>query len=68
MVMESKNQTDIPKISGPFNDALGAAGITSLEQLCEWTEKELLKLHGVGAKGIRMLKEVMAEKGMSLKA
>jgi DNA-directed RNA polymerase alpha subunit len=60
-------QTPIPKIGGPFNAALTEAGYTHLEQLTEVTAAELLKLHGVGQKGIRMLREAMAEKGLALK-
>jgi DNA-directed RNA polymerase alpha subunit len=60
-------QTLIPRISGPFNDALTVAGYTTLEQLTELTARDLLKLHGVGKKGIGMLREVMKEHGLTLK-
>jgi predicted flap endonuclease-1-like 5' DNA nuclease len=58
-------KTNLPKIGQPATQALEAAGVTRMEQLCEWREKDLLKLHGVGPKAIRILKEVMAEKGLS---
>ena len=60
-------QTPIPRIGGPFNDALAAAGYTHMEQLTEVTARDLLKLHGVGQKGIRILREAMAERGLALK-
>lgn len=58
--------TDLPKISKPAIRALESVGITSLEQVAEHTEKELLALHGFGPKGIRILKPVLAEHGLSL--
>jgi predicted flap endonuclease-1-like 5' DNA nuclease len=44
---------------------LMAAGYTRLEQLTSITEAEILKLHGVGPKAIRILRETLAEKGWS---
>lgn len=38
---------DFPKISGPANRALVNAGFTSIEQLTEVSEKDLLGLHGI---------------------
>ena len=56
--------TAIPKISKPAGRALAAAGIVTLEQVAEHSENDLLALHGVGPTAIRLLREVMAEKGM----
>jgi DNA-directed RNA polymerase alpha subunit len=58
-------QTPFPKISGPANDALAHAGYTHMEQLTQVTEKDILKLHGFGKKGMGILKQAMAEKGIS---
>jgi uncharacterized protein YdhG (YjbR/CyaY superfamily) len=44
---------------------LANAGYTRLKQLTRVTEAELLKIHGVGPKAIRILRELLAEKGMS---
>lgn len=57
--------SDLPKISKPAIRALESVGITSLEQVADHTEKELLALHGFGPKGIRILKPVLAERGLS---
>lgn len=65
--MTQSDQTPIPKISRPANDALTAAGFTSLEQLTAVTERDLLGLHGFGPKGIRILREAMAAKGLKFK-
>jgi uncharacterized protein YdhG (YjbR/CyaY superfamily) len=47
---------------------LANAGYTRLKQLTKVTEAELLKIHGVGPKAIRILRELLAEKGMSFGA
>lgn len=40
------------------------AGIGSLQKASEHTEKELLDIHGVGPKAIRIMKEAMTDKGL----
>ena len=47
--------------------AFAEQGIHNLEQAARYTEKELLAIHGVGPKGIRILKEELAMRGMSLR-
>lgn len=42
------DSNDLPKLVSPARRALQNAGITTLEQLTEVTEKELLQLHGMG--------------------
>ena len=46
------------KIAQPFVRALQAAGITTLGAAWAKRDAELLALHGVGKKGIRMLREL----------
>lgn len=58
---------DLPKIGSPARNALHGAGYTHLEQLTQVTEAELLKLHGMGPKAIRILRETLAERGLSFK-
>jgi len=54
---------DLPRaIGGPATRALVGAGITTLAQVAERTEAELLALHGVGPRAIRILKETLAAK------
>jgi DNA integrity scanning protein DisA with diadenylate cyclase activity len=55
--------TAFPKIPKPAERALIGAGFTKLEQLTAISETDLLNLHGVGPKAIRILKEALAEKG-----
>ncbi|MEX3714420.1 DNA-binding protein [Cytobacillus horneckiae] len=58
-------ESDIPNISKPANSALALAGYIKLEQFEKVTESDLLKLHGVGPKGIRILREALKENGIS---
>ncbi|WP_043932979.1 DNA-binding protein [Bacillus sp. EB01] len=55
---------DFPKTSKPAERALAGAGFTQLEQLTTISETDLLNLHGIGPKAVRILKEALAEKGL----
>ncbi|TLP92872.1 hypothetical protein FEF26_14315 [Nesterenkonia salmonea] len=46
---------------------LQSAGVDSLQKASERTEKELLAIHGVGPKAIRIMKEAMKEKGLTFR-
>ncbi len=55
-----------PKSMGrPARQALAVAGVDRLEQLTQWREADLLRVHGVGPKAVRILREVLAEKGLA---
>ncbi len=41
---------------GPALRALASGGISSMDDLTRWTEADLLSLHGMGPKGIRILR------------
>lgn len=43
------------------------AGVLSLEDLTHWTEDELLALHGVGPKAVRILREHLDDLGRAFK-
>lgn len=60
-------ESELPKLSAPANRALEEAGYYRLDQFSEVTEEDLLRLHGVGPKAIRMLNEHLKEKGLSFK-
>ena len=47
-------------VGGPVLRALATAGIRSMRGLTRWTERDLAALHGMGPKGIRILKEALA--------
>ncbi|MBO0839718.1 MAG: DNA-binding protein [Sciscionella sp.] len=57
--------TDLPKISAPASRALASIGVTRLDQLTEVTEAELLRLHGMGPKAIKLLRDALAAHGLN---
>lgn len=59
--------TDLPNIGGPARSAFARAGISRLADLANYTERDVLALHGVGPKAIRILKPVMADLGISFR-
>ncbi|MEC0247336.1 DNA-binding protein [Paenibacillus chitinolyticus] len=59
-------ESDLPAgLSKPALRALAAAGFQRLEQLTRITEKELLLLHGMGPKAIKVLRPALAAKSLS---
>jgi len=58
---------DWPKLSNPAERALHEAGIVRMEQLADYTAAELLALHGVGPKAIRILQPVMDARKIAFK-
>ncbi|MFD0759325.1 hypothetical protein [Arthrobacter ulcerisalmonis] len=54
---------DLPPIGRPANSALLAAGISTLEQVATHSRSELLAMHGVGPRAIRILEEELAAQG-----
>ena len=53
-------------ISAPARRALEGAGINTLTKLSKYSEKELLKLHGMGPSTIPKLKKALNQKRLSL--
>lgn len=47
----------IPYIGAPAASALAEIGVTRATQLNKFTEKDLLVMHGIGPKAVRMLRE-----------
>jgi DNA-directed RNA polymerase alpha subunit len=58
-------ETDLPKLSAPAHRALATIGVSRLEQLTKFTESEIKKLHGMGPKGVRELREALEQAGLS---
>ena len=67
MTQNNRDETcEFPeKIGKPATRALQGAGYIKLEQLTRLTEKDLLKLHGVGPKAIGILRLALEERGLS---
>ena len=64
---QQQPESDLPpKLSQPAWRALTGAGYWRLEQLTTVSAAELLKLHGMGPKGVRQLREAMAARGLAL--
>lgn len=58
---------DLPKIGAPATRALASVGITRLDELAGRSETELLDLHGVGPRALRILREALAAHGLSMR-
>jgi DNA-directed RNA polymerase alpha subunit len=57
----------LPKTTSPTERALKEIGIEYLEDLCKYSVDELLALHGVGPKSIRILQEDLKKHNLSFK-
>ena len=55
---------DLPPVGRPANRAFLGAGIITLEQVATHSRQELLALHGVGPRAIRILADALAERGL----
>lgn len=65
--LKKKPKSELPKMSAPATRALRGAGIQTLKDLSRWTEKDLLKLHGVGPSTIPIVRKALKARGLSLK-
>lgn len=54
-------------LSAPARRALENRGIEQPEQLAEFSEKEILLLHGIGKTSVPILKKVLAGKGLAFR-
>jgi hypothetical protein len=61
------NDGFLSKLAGPARGALEHEGITTLEKLSQYTEKEILNIHGIGPKSIPTLKDALAEAGLTFR-
>ena len=71
MVAENLPETahDFPRSIGkPAQHALLAAGYHQLKDLASASEKDLLKLHGLGPKALWILRETLAAQGRTFKS
>lgn len=63
-----KNNGDFPdKMSAPALRALLNANIFNLNDLSKYSEKEILKLHGMGPASIPTLRSALKDKKLSFK-
>lgn len=67
---EDSRPTDgfLSRLSSPARSALQHyLGIDSLEKLSTYSEKEILSLHGIGKASMPVLREALAEEGLSFR-
>ena len=64
----SESGTPLPKTSNPATAAVQNVGVHVLEDLTRFSEAELLALHGVGPKAVRIWKQALAERGLALRS
>ncbi|GIO27424.1 RNA polymerase alpha subunit C-terminal domain-containing protein [Ornithinibacillus bavariensis] len=57
----------LSKLSSPARNALVHQGIDTLQKLSKYTEKEILKLHGIGPASIPVMRTSLKEHGLSFK-
>ncbi|MEU4620411.1 DNA-binding protein [Actinoplanes sp. NPDC023801] len=56
---------DLPPIGRPANSAMLEAGITTLTQVAARSRRELLAMHGVGPRAIRILEAALTARGLA---
>jgi len=54
-----------PRMGAPALRALASVGVSRLEQLTAFTEKDIKMLHGMGPKGINQLREALEQRGLA---
>lgn len=65
----AKDEHEFPRsIGNPAQSALLAAGYQRLQDLTSATEQDLLQLHGFGPKALGILRQTLAERGLSFKS
>jgi hypothetical protein len=57
----------LPRIGAPATRALAAIGVTRLAQLTEHRAVDLEQLHGMGPRAIGILRQALADNGLSLR-
>jgi len=65
--MKSKVTSFLDLLGAPARRALEREGITSLQQLSQWTEAEIMGLHGIGPSTLPKLKKALKEAGLTFK-
>ncbi len=69
MKSTEKFETEFPRgIGRPATSALIGSGYTRYDQLTAITANDLLRLHGVGPKAVRILEAELASRGLSFAA
>ena len=70
-VCESKKKPSegfLSEMSAPARRALENNGIRTLKQLAAYSEKEILKFHGMGPASLPLLRTALEKEGLAFKA
>ena len=68
LVRKKKPKTGfLSLLSSPARNALQHHGIHTIEELSKYSEKEILKLHGMGYASMPKLRKALEERGLSFK-
>jgi DNA-directed RNA polymerase alpha subunit len=66
MNQHDQQESDLStELSNPARRALVGAGYVRLEQFTRLSEAEVLRLHGMGPKGVDMIRRALAARGLS---
>ena len=66
MNRHDQQESDLPtELSNPARRALVGAGYVRLEQFTRLTEAEVIHLHGMGPKGIDVIRRSLEARGLS---
>lgn len=57
----------LSKLSSPARNALVHEGIDTMQELSKYTEKEILKIHGIGPASLPTMRVLLEEEGLSFK-
>ncbi|MCT8137770.1 hypothetical protein H1D32_08370 [Anaerobacillus sp. CMMVII] len=57
----------LSKLSSPAKNALVHEGIDNLQELSKYTEKQILKIHGIGPASLPIMRSLLKEEGLSFK-
>jgi len=55
----------LARLSAPARGALEHVGISTLAKLSQYSEREILQLHGVGPKSLPILRQALHDAGMA---
>ena len=55
----------LQKLAKPAQRAIQNEGLTTMEQLSEYSEKEFSELHGIGKNALNIIKQIMGENGLT---
>lgn len=55
----------LKKLANPAQRAIQTLGITTIEQLSKYSEKEIAELHGIGKNAMKIIAQTLNEIGLT---